>query len=44
MLLIMLSLILRLIKIVEPYFNLAEKMGKFISQLIQGGVKEIKIS
>ena len=31
-------------KIVEPYFNLAEKMGKFISQLIQGGVKEIKIS
>jgi len=31
-------------KIIEPYFNLAEKMGKFISQLIQGGVKEIKIS
>jgi len=31
-------------KIIEPYFNLAEKMGKFISQLIQGGVKKIKIS
>ncbi len=31
-------------KIIEPYFNLAEKMGKFISQLIRGGVKEIKIS
>ncbi|MCK4912693.1 MAG: phosphoglycerate dehydrogenase [Candidatus Omnitrophica bacterium] len=31
-------------KIIEPYFNLAEKMGKFISQLIQGGVKEVKIS
>ena len=31
-------------KIVEPYFNLAEKMGKFISQLIKGGAKEIKIS
>ena len=31
-------------KIIEPYFNLAEKMGKFISQLTQGGVKEIKIS
>ena len=31
-------------KIIEPYFNLAEKMGKFISGLIQGGVKAIKIS
>ena len=31
-------------KIIEPYFNLAEKMGKFISQLIKGGTKEIKIS
>ncbi len=31
-------------KIIEPYFNLAESMGKFISQLIKGGIKEIKIS
>lgn len=31
-------------KIVEPYFSLSEKMGKFISQLVQGGVREIKIS
>lgn len=31
-------------KIIEPYFLLAEKMGKFISQLAQGGAKEIKIS
>ena len=31
-------------KIIEPYFLLAEKMGKFISQLVRGGAKEIKIS
>lgn len=31
-------------KIIEPYFTLAEKMGKFISQLVEGGTKEIKIS
>jgi len=31
-------------KIIEPYFRLAEQMGKFISQLIEGGAKEIKIS
>ncbi|MFH1519034.1 MAG: phosphoglycerate dehydrogenase [Candidatus Omnitrophota bacterium] len=31
-------------KIIGPYFNLAEKMGKFLSQLIKGGAKEIKIS
>jgi len=30
-------------KIIEPYFNLAEKMGKFISQLIEGRTKEIQI-
>jgi len=31
-------------KTIEPYFLLAEKMGKFISQLAQGGAKEIKVS
>ena len=31
-------------KIIAPYFNLAEKMGKFISQLIKGRTKEIQIS
>ncbi len=31
-------------KIIEPYFNLAEKMGKFISQLAEGGAKEMQIS
>ena len=31
-------------KIIEPYFMLAEKMGKFISQLIEGGAKEFQIS
>jgi len=30
-------------KIVEPYFNLAESMGKFIAQLIEGRVQEAKI-
>lgn len=30
-------------KIIEPYFQLAEKMGKFISQLAKGGVKEIRL-
>lgn len=31
-------------KIIEPYSKLSEKMGKFTSQLVKGGVKEIKIS
>jgi len=31
-------------KVVEPYFKLSEKMGKFISQLIDGRIKEIQIS
>jgi D-3-phosphoglycerate dehydrogenase len=31
-------------KVIEPYFNLAENMGKFISQLVQGGLKEIQVS
>lgn len=31
-------------KVIEPYFNLAEKMGKFISQLVEGRLKEINIS
>ncbi|MCM8787441.1 MAG: phosphoglycerate dehydrogenase [Candidatus Omnitrophica bacterium] len=30
-------------KFIEPYFVLIEKMGKFISQIIEGGAKEIKI-
>ena len=30
-------------KIIEPYFQLAEKMGKFISQLTSGGIKEIQL-
>ncbi len=30
-------------KAIEPYFKLAEKMGKFISQLIEGRIKEIQI-
>jgi D-3-phosphoglycerate dehydrogenase len=31
-------------KIIEPYFGLAEKMGKFISQLTEGATRRIKIS
>ncbi|MFA7677549.1 MAG: phosphoglycerate dehydrogenase [Candidatus Omnitrophota bacterium] len=31
-------------KIVGPYFNLAEKMGLFMSQIIEGGIKEVQIS
>lgn len=31
-------------KIIEPYFGLAEKMGKFIASLTSAGAKEIKIS
>ncbi|MFH1505012.1 MAG: phosphoglycerate dehydrogenase [Candidatus Omnitrophota bacterium] len=31
-------------KTIEPYFGLAEKMGKFISQFVEGRVKEVKIS
>ncbi|MDD3295870.1 MAG: phosphoglycerate dehydrogenase [Candidatus Omnitrophica bacterium] len=31
-------------KIVGPYFNLAEKMGLFMSQIIEGGIKELQIS
>jgi D-3-phosphoglycerate dehydrogenase len=30
-------------KIIGPYFDLCEKMGNFISQLIEGRVKEIKV-
>jgi D-3-phosphoglycerate dehydrogenase len=30
-------------KIIYPYINLSEKMGKFISQIMEGAVKEIKI-
>ncbi|MDD5195465.1 MAG: phosphoglycerate dehydrogenase [Candidatus Omnitrophica bacterium] len=30
-------------KMIQPYFALCEKMGKFISQLINGGAKAIKI-
>lgn len=31
-------------KFIEPYFGLAEKMGRFVSQLVKGGIKELKIS
>ena len=31
-------------RVIEPYFKLAEKMGKFIAQLAEGGLKEIRIS
>ncbi len=31
-------------KVIGPYFGLAEKMGKFISQLIEGRASEIQIS
>jgi len=31
-------------KVIEPYFKLCEKMGKFVSQLAEGGTREIKIS
>jgi D-3-phosphoglycerate dehydrogenase len=30
-------------KIIYPYIGLSQKMGKFLSQVIEGGVKEIKI-
>jgi D-3-phosphoglycerate dehydrogenase len=30
-------------KIIQPYFDLSEKMGKFISQVLEGGIKEIQI-
>lgn len=31
-------------RVLSPYFHLTEQMGKFISQYIEGGVKEIKIT
>lgn len=31
-------------KILEPYIDLAERMGKFAGQLIQGRLKEVKIT
>ncbi|MCM8824032.1 MAG: phosphoglycerate dehydrogenase [Candidatus Omnitrophica bacterium] len=31
-------------KIIAPYMNLGEKMGRFISQLVRGGAQEIRIS
>jgi len=31
-------------KVIYPYIELAEKMGRFISQVIKGGTQEIKIS
>jgi len=31
-------------KVIQPYFALAAKMGAFVSQIIEGGAKEIKIS
>ncbi|MBU1121950.1 MAG: phosphoglycerate dehydrogenase [Candidatus Omnitrophota bacterium] len=31
-------------KVLGPYFDLCEKMGKFVVQLIEGRVKDIKIS
>ncbi len=31
-------------KLLEPYINLAERMGKFGGQLIQGRIKELKIT
>ncbi|UCD16000.1 MAG: phosphoglycerate dehydrogenase [Candidatus Omnitrophota bacterium] len=31
-------------KVIGPYFDLCEKMGKFIFQLIEGRVKNIKVS
>lgn len=30
-------------KKLQPYFELSEKMGKFISQTVEGGAKEIKL-
>jgi D-3-phosphoglycerate dehydrogenase len=30
-------------KVIEPYFNLCEKMGKFISQIVKGGTQKIQI-
>ncbi|MCK9615496.1 MAG: phosphoglycerate dehydrogenase [Candidatus Omnitrophica bacterium] len=30
-------------KIIQPYFELSEKMGKFIAQTVEGGTKEIKL-
>jgi D-3-phosphoglycerate dehydrogenase len=31
-------------KIIEPYINLAEKLGSFSSQLVEGRISELKIS
>ncbi|MCF7874957.1 MAG: phosphoglycerate dehydrogenase [Candidatus Omnitrophica bacterium] len=31
-------------QIIQPYFNLADKMGSFISQLAEGAIKTVKIS
>lgn len=31
-------------KILEPYIDLAERMGKFAGQLIKGGIKEIRVT
>ncbi len=30
-------------KIIQPYFELSEKMGKFLSQIVDGAAKEIKL-
>lgn len=30
-------------KIISPYFSLCEKMGKFISALVEGRIKEVKL-
>jgi D-3-phosphoglycerate dehydrogenase len=30
-------------KIIQPFFELSEKMGKFIAQTVTGGTKEIKL-
>ncbi len=31
-------------KVLEPYINLAERMGRFAGQLINGAIKEIKVT
>lgn len=30
-------------KVIQPYFELSEKMGKFLSEIVEGAIKEVKI-
>ena len=37
------SISAELLNVIEPYIDLAEKLGKFHAQIVQGGIQEVKI-